>query len=131
MAIKGWLDRPLIRESIMTISENANKAAQWWTDQLKSSSVKHDNGTNYPNALALLAFYGPRSKDYTGEQLDSFRSHLANHIESEIKEWGDCLISTDYDPDDTLRKAAEQSGMKLSIHTVRWRCGQASTCTVR
>ena len=111
----------------MTISENANKAAQWWTDQLKSSSVKHDNGTIDPNLLAVLAFCGPRSKDYTGEQLDSFRSHLANHVESEIKEWGDCLISTDYDPDEVLRKAAEQSGIKLRSLDLPWKTWTRAT----
>ena len=111
----------------MTIFENANKTAQWWTDQLKSSSVKLDNGTSDPNLLAVLAFCGPSSNNYTDEQLDSFRSHLANHIESEIKEWGDCLISTDYDPDEVLRKAAEQSGMKLSIQDLPWKTWTRAT----
>ena len=111
----------------MTISENANKTAQWLTDQLKSSSVKHDNGTSDPNLLAVLAFCGPSSNDYTDEHLDRFRSHLADHIESEIKEWGDCLISTDYDPDEALRKAAEQSGMKSSIQDFPWKTWTRAT----
>ena len=111
----------------MTISGNANKAAQWWTDQLKSSSVKHDNGTSDSSLLAVLAFCGPSSNNYTDEQLDRFRSHLANHIESEIKEWGDCLISTDYDPQDILIEAAEQSGIKLRSLELPWKTWTRAT----
>ena len=111
----------------MSISENANKTAQWWVDQLKSPSVKLDNGTADSGLLAVLAFCGPKSTDYTDEQVDIFRSYLAQHIESEIAEWGDCMIAVDYDPDDTLRKAAEQSGIKLSGQDLPWKTWTRAT----
>ena len=111
----------------MAISENANKTAQWWADQLKSSSVKLDNGTADAGLLAVLAFCGPKANDYTDEQINIFRSHLAQHIESEITEWGDCQISTDYDPYDTLMKAAEKSGIKLSSQDLPWKTWTSTT----
>ena len=105
----------------MSISENANKTAQWWTDQLKSSSVKLDNGTSDAGLLAVLAFCGPKSSDYTDEQISIFRSHLAQHIESEISEWGDCLISVDYNPDRVLGEAADLAGIKLGSRDLPWK----------
>lgn len=103
----------------MPISENANKMAQWWADQLQSASVKLDNGE--------LAFCGPKSNDYSKEQIDTFRSYLVQHIESEIEEWGDCEIAVDYDPDDTLMKAAEMADVKLGGQDLPWKTWTRAT----
>jgi len=104
----------------MTISENANKTAQWWANQLENSSVKLDNGTDDINLLAVLSLCGPKPT-YSKEQIEKFRSNLAQHIESEIKEWGNCQIAVDYNPDDTLIEAAEMAGIKLGGQDLPWK----------
>ena len=101
------------------ISENANKAAQWWADQLKSPSVKLDNGTNDIGLHALLSFCGPKSS-YTDEQLNTFRSHLIKYIESELAVNEDCMICVGYSPDETLEKAAELAGIKFGVQDLPW-----------
>ena len=103
------------------ISENANKTAQWWTDQLKSPSVKLDNGTSDVSLLAVLSFCGPKSSNYTDEQLNTFRSHLVEYIESELAEDEDCMISVDYNPDQILEEAANLAGITLGGQDLPWK----------
>ena len=110
----------------MTISENANKTAQWWADQLSNASVKLDNGTDDVNLLAVLSLCGPKPT-YSKEQIEKFRSNLAQHIESEIKEWGDCRIAVDYNPNDTLIEAAKMAGIKLSGQDLPWKTWTRAT----
>ena len=110
----------------MTISENANKAAQWWANQLENSSVKFDNGTDDINLLAVLSLCGPKPT-YSKEQIEKFRSNLAQHIESEIKEWGNCQIAVDYEPNDTLIEVAEIAGIKLSGQDLPWKTWTRAT----
>ena len=116
----------------MSISENANKTAQWWADQLKSSSVKLDNGSADAGLLAVLAFCGPKSNDYTDEQINIFRSHLVKHIEAEIEECGDCLISVGYSPDRVLEESADLAGILLGVQDLPWqtwtRTSQEGVC---
>ena len=110
----------------MSIPENANKTAQWWADQLESASVKLDNGTDDAALLALLSLSKPKPT-YSQEQIETFRSYLVQHIESEIEGWGDCQISVDYDPDETLSNAAEQAGIKLKMKDLPWKTWTRAT----
>ena len=110
----------------MSISENANKTAQWWADQLSSASVKLDNGTNDMNLLALLSLCGDKPT-YSKKQIDIFRSRLTQYVEAEINERDDCLIAVDYDPDDTLFEAAEIAGIKLSGQDLPWKTWTRTT----
>ena len=103
------------------ISENANKTAQWWADQLKSASVKLDNGTSDAGLLAVLAFCGPKSNNYTDEQLNTFRSRLVQYIEDELTECEDCMISVDYNPDQILEESANLAGIILGGQDLPWK----------
>ena len=103
----------------MSITENANKTAQWWTDQLKSPSVKLDNGDVNSGLQALLSFCDPKSS-YTDEQRNTFRSHLVEYIESELSVNEDCMICVGYSPDQTLEKAADLAGVKFGVQDLPW-----------
>jgi hypothetical protein len=104
----------------MTISENANKTAQWWTDQLTSSTVKLDNGTNDVNLFAVLSLGGPKST-YSEEQIGIFKSTLVDCIEFEVSECGFCKLSVDYDPCRILSKAAKLAGIELGMRDLPWK----------
>ena len=103
------------------ISENANKTAQWWTDQLKSPSVKLDNGTSDAGLLAVLAFCGPKSNSYTDKQLNTFRSRLVQYVEDELAVNEDCMICVDYNPDRILDEAANLAGITLGGQDLPWK----------
>jgi len=104
----------------MTISENANKTAQWWADQLSNASVKLDNGTDDINLLAVLSLCGDKPT-YSKEQIEKFRLNLAQYAEAEIIRRGSCQIAVDYNPDDTLIEAAEMAGIKLGGQDLPWK----------
>lgn len=101
----------------MTISENAKKTAQWWTSQLRGSSVKMDNGVPEHAAIhtAVAAMFQPREDRYSEDQLKRFEDALISRIEASIAERQESLISVDYDPDKTLCEAAELAGIPLSM----------------
>ena len=108
----------------MTISENAKKTAQWWTNQLRSSSVKLDNGVpDHANLYAAIAMLGAKDGRYSEEQLKRFESCLAQRIErdSSNSAYPECFIAVDYDPDDTLCEVAKLAGIKLGKMDLPWK----------
>jgi hypothetical protein len=104
----------------VTISENANKAAQWWTDQLISSSVKHDDGANDVNIFAMLSLSWSKAA-YSEKQIELFKSTLVDCIEGEVAKCGFCTISVDYHPCRILSKAAKVSGIEQGVLALPWK----------
>ncbi|MGP4085472.1 hypothetical protein [Streptomyces sp. KR55] len=118
----------------MTPRPEAVAAANWWAEQL-ATLPQHDVGAPLSTAFANVATeHGRRQR--TPEQIDAFRTALADRIEQHVAQYswrpdepdfGSYMrsIGVDYGPDDVLADAAERAGFKLTsfdlpMKTVMW-----------
>jgi hypothetical protein len=112
----------------------AAAAAAWWAEQLATPS-HHDVGAPLRTASAnVTTAHGRRQR--TREQIDAFRTALADRIEKHLAKY--CWLPDEPDfgsymravvvdpvPDDVLADAAERAGFRLTsfdlpMRTVMW-----------
>lgn len=107
------------------MQEAAKVAAQWWADQLRRPP-KMDNGD--PETAAIAHFMQQQYPSIIpGKNIQAFQIALERKI---IEEWESngkksVLIEVDYHPDDILKAAAQESGIRLisgvlPIKTLTW-----------
>lgn len=99
----------------MIISENSKKIAKWWTEQLKNSRVKLDDGTGEMNFYRAKAIEIEKFECamHSEDELRRFEEALAELVEIRSASQNSFIVRVDYDPDDTLCKAAESAGINL------------------
>ena len=99
----------------MIISENSKKIAKWWTEQLKNSRVKLDDGTGEMNFYRAKAIEIGKFECamHSEDELRRFEEALAELVEIGSASQNSFIVRVDYDPDDTLCKAAESAGINL------------------
>ncbi|MEV6296488.1 hypothetical protein AB0M41_40120 [Streptomyces sp. NPDC051896] len=118
----------------MTPRPEAVAAATWWAEQL-ATPPQHDAGAPPSTAFANAATDHSRQQR-TPEQIDAFRTALADRIEQHLAHY--CWLPNEPDfgsyvralvvdpvPDDVLTDAAERAGFRLTsfdlpMRTVMW-----------
>lgn len=90
-----------------TYPEYVQVAIDWWANAVQSP--KFDNGGDV-NPFLIMMISGNR-KSYTEEEIKIFKECLAKNILSQIKEYGSCSLSVDYDPCDILADAGNKIGL--------------------
>lgn len=100
-------------------SDNIIAAVNWWTEAIQHP--KMDNGDD--QMALLMAMLGGRSRQYTEDEIKTFRMTLANILTEELAHRGRATLSVDYGPDYLLSQAGEVIGLgqfDYPCKTVMW-----------
>lgn len=94
-------------ETEETYPEYVKIAVDWWANAI--ISPKFDNGEPLPE---FLSFFMGNTKEYSPEEIKTFKNALAEGIIDLMNKRGDiCYISVDYSPCGVLAKAGELIGV--------------------
>ena len=97
-----------VKESnIEKYPEYVNVAVNWWANAIQSPSF--DNGDPMP-AVLLMAVNSHR-KSYSEDEINIFKESLAQSIMNDISNYGQCLLSVDYEPCEALFNAGNKIGI--------------------
>lgn len=87
--------------------EYVNAAIDWWANAI--ISPKFDNGEELPDFLSFLM--AGFAKEYTAEEIKTFKEALAKGIMDEMSKFGTCTLSVDYHPCMILADAGNLIGV--------------------
>jgi hypothetical protein len=111
----------------MAYSEISKIAANWWAKNIKSPTF--DNGDESKNGFMMSLMMKSLVKEVTEDQLDKFKSKLAEYIENELnKKSYNISIGVDYHPCKTLYDIAELCEISVDNFPIKTNMTINRTC---
>lgn len=89
-------------------------AAKWWADKLRNIGPGNFNMGDDSSAGGIgmmLATMLALDNEPSSESIDLFEEKLAEIIKEQVEKIGSLILSTDYGPDYTLGKLANETGI--------------------